>query len=254
VALVAVARRESLLRVHGFRLRREDLEDCYSQATLELILRARRDGAFADSSHVVNALEQRFLSRVMDRRRAIAGRSPMQAALEGASALDMGARLQLADRRTPVEQVVILRHDLRRIRALAALLTEDQRLVLANQLAAVPRADFCARHGWTVDKYRKVAQRARARLRLLMAREEAVPPAGQPSEKDGGVVPMIASTPAGGRGPGAAARRPPAPAGKATRSGRTAGERAGGGPSARERGRGPGRFPLPSPAARVEAS
>ncbi len=46
VALVARARRELLLRVHGHRLRKEDLEDCYSQATLELLAHARRGGRF----------------------------------------------------------------------------------------------------------------------------------------------------------------------------------------------------------------
>lgn len=47
VALVARAKREVLLRVHRRRLRPEDLEDCFSQATLELIAAARRGGAFA---------------------------------------------------------------------------------------------------------------------------------------------------------------------------------------------------------------
>jgi len=47
VAIMAHARRELLLRAHRFRLRREDLEDCYSQATLELMLRARRGKFFA---------------------------------------------------------------------------------------------------------------------------------------------------------------------------------------------------------------
>jgi hypothetical protein len=47
VALVARARRELLLRVHRHRLRAEDLEDCYSQATLELLAHARRGGRFA---------------------------------------------------------------------------------------------------------------------------------------------------------------------------------------------------------------
>jgi hypothetical protein len=46
VALVARAKRELLLGVHRHRLRREDLEDCFSQATFELIASARR-GAFA---------------------------------------------------------------------------------------------------------------------------------------------------------------------------------------------------------------
>jgi hypothetical protein len=47
VAIVADAHRELMLRCHRFRLRREDLEDCYSQATLELMLRARRGRRFA---------------------------------------------------------------------------------------------------------------------------------------------------------------------------------------------------------------
>ncbi|HEY4427910.1 MAG TPA: hypothetical protein VGN08_06880 [Solirubrobacteraceae bacterium] len=47
VALVARARRDLLLRAHRFRLRREDLEDCYSQATLELITRALRGATWA---------------------------------------------------------------------------------------------------------------------------------------------------------------------------------------------------------------
>jgi hypothetical protein len=55
VAAVASARRDLLLRVHAFRLRREDLEDCYGQATLELMLRVRRGGAFADRGHIANA-------------------------------------------------------------------------------------------------------------------------------------------------------------------------------------------------------
>jgi hypothetical protein len=42
VAHVARAKRELLLRVHRHRLRREDLEDCFSQATLELLANARR--------------------------------------------------------------------------------------------------------------------------------------------------------------------------------------------------------------------
>jgi hypothetical protein len=33
--------------------------------------------------------------------------------------------------------------------------------------------EFCRRFGWSKEKYRKVAQRARARLRELLASEEA---------------------------------------------------------------------------------
>ena len=42
VARVAVGRRSRLLRFYRRRLRFEDLEDCYSQATLELMARSRR--------------------------------------------------------------------------------------------------------------------------------------------------------------------------------------------------------------------
>jgi hypothetical protein len=46
VALVASARRALLLHVHRHRLRREDLEDCFSQATLELLVAAREGRIF----------------------------------------------------------------------------------------------------------------------------------------------------------------------------------------------------------------
>jgi DNA-directed RNA polymerase specialized sigma24 family protein len=171
VALVAHARRELLLRAHRHRLRREDLEDCYSQATLELVTRALRGAPFSSRLHVEHALEQRFLSRIYDRRRALSGRSPMQAALESASSIDAAHEqpLEIIDVRAGVEELVILRQELRRLSALSARLTDDQRLVLASQLAQEPSAEFCRRQGWTPEKYRKVAQRGRARLRRLLA-------------------------------------------------------------------------------------
>ena len=88
VARVADSRRERLLRIHRRRLRWEDLEDCYSQATLELVARAQRD-PFASSEHIKNALEQKFSSRIDDRRRAIGGRSPIEAAIATALAVDV---------------------------------------------------------------------------------------------------------------------------------------------------------------------
>ena len=186
VALVAAARRSLLLGVHRFRLRREDLEDCYGQATLELIKRARSGAAFASREHVANTLEQRFLSRVHDRRRALAGRSPMQAALESAVSLGPLAdehHVDVVDRRAELEQLVLLRHELRRVRVLARSLSDDQRLVLASQLAQQDCADFCSRHGWSTEKYRKVAQRARARLKRLLALEEGPVPGALASRK-----------------------------------------------------------------------
>jgi DNA-directed RNA polymerase specialized sigma24 family protein len=187
VAVVARAKRELLLRVHRHRLRAEDLEDCYGQATLELVAHVGRGGTFADRAHLANALELRFLSRVRDRRRALAGRSPMQAALETAVSLGSDGEQELAivDVRAEVEKLVMLRHELRRVERLARELTPDQRLVLAYQLALDGgcRETFCSRFGWSTEKYRKVAQRARARLRSLMEIDEPdVPPAAEVSE------------------------------------------------------------------------
>ncbi len=174
VALVARARRELLLRAHRHRLRREDLEDCYSQTTLELVAYARNGARFASRLHLANVIEQRFVSRVHDRRRALSGRSPMQAALEAALPLGVmdEAHIEIVDVRAETERLAILRHDLRRVQSLARELTPDQRLVLASQVGLqMGRGEFCRRYGWSTEKYRKVAQRARARLRTLMDEE-----------------------------------------------------------------------------------
>jgi DNA-directed RNA polymerase specialized sigma24 family protein len=187
---VASARRELLLRVHSHRLRREDLEDCYSQSVLEMVLAVRRGRAFSSRLHMARALEQRFVSRVHDRRRAISGRSPLQAALEQAEELGWEERCSslVIDRRSQPDTIVILRHDLDRIRALAGQLTPEQRLVLATQVGlGMGCEEFCLLHGWSGEKYRKVAQRARARLKRLLAREEQLVPAGEArSEKPSG--------------------------------------------------------------------
>jgi hypothetical protein len=179
VAVVVRAKRELLLRAHRHRLRREDLEDCYSQAALELVAYACKGGAFWSRVHVGNVLEQRFLSRVNDRRRALSGRSPMQAALEGAVSIGAGgeSEIEIADIRAELEVLVMLRHDLGHLERLAREnLTPDQRLVLACQvgLPLLSARDFCRRFGWSQEKYRKVAQRARRRLRALMAADEPV--------------------------------------------------------------------------------
>jgi DNA-directed RNA polymerase specialized sigma24 family protein len=171
LALVARSKRELLLRANRYRLRREDLEDCYSQATLELLTHAQTGGVSADRLHLGHALELRFLSRVRDRRRALGGRSPMQAALEAAMSLGRPGEEEYAivDSKAEVETLAMLREDLRRVEQLALELTTDQRLVLACQLGQMSRGDFCRRYGWSQEKYRKVAQRGRARLRALMA-------------------------------------------------------------------------------------
>lgn len=186
VALVARSRREMLLAVHRRRLGREDLEDCYSQATLELLTRAERDEAFSSHAHVANALEQRLLSRVHDRRRALSGRSPIEAALaEALPIVDCeGGQVQVADPRADVERLAMLRYDLRRIGEISAELSRDQRLVLANQLTGdMECSEFCRTHGWSTEKYRKVAQRARRRLAQLLAGEIACPVHTHPSDQ-----------------------------------------------------------------------
>lgn len=189
VALVVRAKRDLLLRVYRHQLRREDLEDCYSQAALELVAHVRKGGVFADRLHLGNLLEQRYLSRVRDRRRALSGRSPMQAALE--SSLSFGGAgdqgVEVVDVRADLEKLVMLRHELRCIERLAHGLTFDQRLVLACQLGSMSRGEFLSRYGWSAEKYRKVAQRARARLRALMvAAERGVPLTAPASEQEEG--------------------------------------------------------------------
>jgi DNA-directed RNA polymerase specialized sigma24 family protein len=171
VALVALAKRDGLLRAHRHWLRREDLEDCYSQATLELLARVRRGEPFAGRPHLANTLEQRFRSRVQDRRRAVKGRSPLQTALEAALPLGGpgGPQVDVVDLRAEVHPLVARRLELARVRDALPQLTPDQRLVLLSQvLLAMDRAEFCRIHGWSFEKYRKVAQRARARLRKLV--------------------------------------------------------------------------------------
>jgi DNA-directed RNA polymerase specialized sigma24 family protein len=185
LALVASAKRELLLRVHRHRLRREDLEDCFSQATLELVGYARNGARFASRAHMANVVEQRFLSRVHDRRRALSGRSPMQAAFETAVSLaDLEqAKVEIVDRRADPELLATLRQELGRVRACAQDLNADQQLVLASQIALqMGCAEFCRRFGWSAEKYRKVAQRARARLRQLLDAEGDVPSVARSSD------------------------------------------------------------------------
>jgi hypothetical protein len=180
IARVAAEKRSTLMRVYRSWLRHEDLEDCYSQATLELLVRARRDGGFDGRAHIANALEQKLCSRIHDRRRALAGRSAAERALAGA--LQLGAAecggVDVPDRRACVEEEVAARLELAELLKLARGLTRDQRLVLACQLQLDDDTrQLSARFGWSAEKYRKVAQRGRARLRRL-AREASSPPRG----------------------------------------------------------------------------
>jgi DNA-directed RNA polymerase specialized sigma24 family protein len=172
VALVAQSARGMLLSAHRHLLRFEDLEDCYSQATFELVAQARRgELRFSDRDHLRNTLELRFVSRVRDRRRALHGRSPAEATFEQASSLGgVGEEeIEVVDLRADVERCTMLRLQLRSLERAARALSTDQRLVLACQIGLQMSAEeFCERFGWSQEKHRKVAQRARSRLRRLL--------------------------------------------------------------------------------------
>src|SRR5579863_5549026 len=89
IAGVAISGWQRLLRIHHHRLKRADLEDCLSQATLELLAAAARGQRFAGADAIRAALDQRFQSRIIDRQRALGGRSPITASLHHAAALDV---------------------------------------------------------------------------------------------------------------------------------------------------------------------
>lgn len=182
VAQVADERRKLLLAVHRHRLSWEELEDCYSQATFELLARARLRGPFDSREHIANALEQKLRSRIRDRHRARGGRSPIESALAHALSLApcderAGAGVSPAvDARADVERTALLREELACIVRCARELTRDQRLLLRSQVGGETPPAFCAEHDWSLEKYRKVGQRARARLASLLAAEEATVP------------------------------------------------------------------------------
>ncbi len=169
---MAQAARRLLLSAHRHRLRWEDLEDCYSQATVELVAQARHgELRFSSRTHLRNMLELRFVSRVRDRRRALSGRSPAEVMLDGTLSLGgAGEReVEIADVRADVERRTILRFELRSLERATHALSPDQRLVLACQIGLQMSAEeFCRTFGWSQDKHRKVAQRARTRLRRLL--------------------------------------------------------------------------------------
>jgi DNA-directed RNA polymerase specialized sigma24 family protein len=170
VARALAEKREVLLRAYRRRLRREDLEDCLSQAALELVVRARRvDAGFQNAAHIANALEQKLRSRIYDRHRAMSGKSAIETALAKALPLEEadGQVVHVADRRADSERLVEARIDLRRLLTLAHGLTPDQRRVLfARVVLDMSATEFCEGHAWSFEKYRKIDQRGRAKLRL----------------------------------------------------------------------------------------
>jgi DNA-directed RNA polymerase specialized sigma24 family protein len=212
VALVAHSARRVLLSIHRYLLSFEDLEDCYSQATFELLAQARAGSLrWASRAHLRNTLKLRFAARIADRRRALRGRSPAQAML--ADSLSLGAagerEVEIADPRADVEQSALLRAQLRSVERAAHALSPDQRLVLACQVGLQMSAkEFCQRFGWTHEKHRKVAQRARSRLARLIEDPPVGEPVGAraPARAPGGsavqhAVPVRGARREGGQGP-----------------------------------------------------
>ena len=167
IAGVALSGWQRLLRIHHHRLRRADLEDCLGQATLELLAAAARGQRFADTDAIRAALDKRFQSRIIDRQRALGGRSPISASLHHATPLDTVTDAIGTTGGDPLARV-LEREQLADLSRAIGQLTPDQQLVLRSQLNGHERPrQFCARHGWSIDKYRKTAQRARAKLRRL---------------------------------------------------------------------------------------
>ena len=76
IAREALALRATLIRAYRSSASREDLEDLYSQAVIELLARAERDPTLTSPDHIRHALRQKFDSRILDHHRAAAGRSP----------------------------------------------------------------------------------------------------------------------------------------------------------------------------------
>ena len=219
VAEVSRAKWDQLLRVHRGRLPRPDLEDCLQQATLELVVQARRGSVAADAQIIAGALQHKFRSRIIDRQRALGGRSPATQANAHATSIDALDGVIPGDHDTPRE--VIAREELRRITSRLRDLTPDQRLVLANQtFVHLTPAEFCQQHGWTLEKHRKVAQRGRARLEQLLddrepqqktATRQAVrrDPALHPAAAGRAPAPQPAARPAGDHDPSRPAKENP---------------------------------------------
>jgi RNA polymerase sigma factor (sigma-70 family) len=167
IAREALGLRATLIRAHSSAARREDLEDLFSQAVLELLARARRDPTLSTAAHVRNAVRQKFASRVLDHQRALAGRSTAARASAQACPLELVAE-KLPDRHNTVRELV-QREEIRELAAAMRTLSTDQRLVLRSQIGGEPPRECCARTGWSTEKYRKLSQRARARLRVQTA-------------------------------------------------------------------------------------
>ena len=104
VGRVLTAKRAALLRAYRDRLLPDDLEDCLSQATLELVARARREALAGDRHSFVGLLRVCALSLIWEQRNP-GDSSPPRYAIGCAESLrsssnDTAARDALASRPT----------------------------------------------------------------------------------------------------------------------------------------------------------
>ena len=143
LAQVAEELRAPLLAANRYTAPREDLEDIYAQSVLELLLRIRRDPTFTTREHLANALRLRFQSRLSDRHRALAGRSPATRALAQAARLDDDTNVIAA--RHDTEREVLGRERLRTLMiALRELPAAQRDAVLAERAVG----DTERKRGW----------------------------------------------------------------------------------------------------------
>ena len=162
VAQEAMRLRAGLLRGHRYAASWHDLEDIYSQAVLEVLLRARRDRTLGTPGHIRNTLRQRFASRLADHARAYAGRSPITAALARSGSLDV-ARERATGPGGDVAEVVLARERVREVLTAVSELPAAQRdSILAEAGVTAPPADLMS------DTQRKRRGRGRQTLRARL--------------------------------------------------------------------------------------
>jgi hypothetical protein len=158
LAKQAESLRRPLLAIHHDAARREDLEDLYAQAVLELLLRVRRDPALHEPAHIANALRLKFKSRIADHQRAVAGRSPIASAIARAAPIDSTGAPGLG-RAPDLEQQVLVREAARELLlALAELPAAHREAVLVSANA----------RGELDETERKRSWRARTALRVRL--------------------------------------------------------------------------------------
>ena len=155
----------ALLRFRRGRLPTEDLEDALAQAVLELMVRVRRGARFDSAEHVANALRQKLDSRIVDRQRAIGGRSPIVRATATAASVEEVDNQLVA--REDIVGNIAMHEQLSELGRAMSTLPAAQRDALTCELAGVSPADARTTRGWSEENYRKLRQRARQRLRAL---------------------------------------------------------------------------------------